>query len=103
MRRTTIMTFALLGGALLGVLILGRPAASNVANAATASEPFAIDWYSIDSGGQSSGAVAGRYTLGGSLGQHDAGVHEGGQYTLEGGFWAGISPVFLGELPYVQR
>ncbi len=50
---------------------------------------FAIDWYSIDGGGEmfSSG---GDFELGGTIGQADANqiVMTGGDFELQGGFWA---------------
>jgi hypothetical protein len=46
---------------------------------------YSIDWYTIDGGGGTSSG--GPYTLTGTIGQPDAGVHIGGIYTLVGGFW----------------
>ncbi len=54
---------------------------------AALSGDFAIDWYTIDGGGEmfSSG---GDFSLGGTIGQPDAGVMTGGDFELVGGFWA---------------
>jgi len=47
---------------------------------------FVIQWFSVDNGGvlESSG---GSFSLNGTIGQPDAGVISGGDYTLQGGFW----------------
>jgi len=46
---------------------------------------FDITWFTIDGGGgESSGGV---YTLKSTIGQPDAGIHTGGNYELQGGFW----------------
>jgi len=50
---------------------------------------YSIDWYTIDGGGGTSSG--GPYTLTGTIGQPDAGVHTGGNYTLVGGFWGAFA------------
>ena len=50
---------------------------------------YSIDWYTIDGGGGTSSG--GPYTLTGTIGQPDAGVHTGGSYTLVGGFWGAFA------------
>ena len=47
---------------------------------------YEISWYTIGSGGTSSG---GPYQLTGTIGQPDAGYLDGGSYELLGGFWTG--------------
>lgn len=48
-----------------------------------------ISWYSLDGGG---GEISGGgFTLGGTIGQPDAGTMSGGGFLLTGGFWAGLS------------
>jgi hypothetical protein len=47
-----------------------------------------ITWYTFDGGGVSS-VTAGSYTLGGTIGQSDAGTLSGGTFTLRSGFWIG--------------
>lgn len=64
--------------ALLATMALAAPA--------RAYDP--ITWYSVDGGGTSR-AAAGGYTLGGTIGQPDAGVLASGATTLRGGFWIG--------------
>jgi len=50
-------------------------------------QQYSIDWHTIDGGGgTSTGAV---FTIGGTIGQPDAGgPMTGGGYSLTGGFWA---------------
>ena len=50
---------------------------------------YEISWYTIDGGG---GTISGgSYQLSGTIGQPDAGYHDGGLYELLGGFWVGGS------------
>lgn len=58
--------------------------------AAAAPAQHAIDWFTIDGGG-SMGATGGLHTLGGTIGQPDAGPLSGGAYSLSGGFWVGAA------------
>jgi len=92
-----------LAGLLLGVVGSSQRAAIGTASAATASEPYTIDWYTVDGGGQVAEAQFGVYTLSGTIGQPDAGEQVNATYTLGGGFWAGIDPRFLADLPWVER
>jgi len=52
---------------------------------------YSIDWYTIDGGGGTSSG--GSFSLSGTIGQPDAGTLSGGDYTLLGGFWAGVFAV----------
>jgi hypothetical protein len=54
--------------------------------AASASAQYAVSWYKVTGGG---GTVSnGQYTVGGTIGQHDAGgPFTSGNYSLTGGFW----------------
>jgi hypothetical protein len=54
---------------------------------AIAAESFDLSWMTFDGGGGTSSG--GGYTLGGTVGQPDAGLLAGGEYTLGGGFWGG--------------
>lgn len=56
-----------------------------IAPALAQAQSFAVDWFTIDSGGGTSSG--GTYSLSGTIGQPDAGRLTGGSYTLEGGFW----------------
>src|SRR5688572_10441491 len=56
---------------------------------------YSIDWYTIDGGGGTSSG--GAYTLSGTIGQPDAGVHSGGSYSLIGGFWGAFAVQEVGS------
>ena len=48
---------------------------------------YDLSWSTVDGGG-ATWSLGGNYSLGGTIGQHDAGArHTGGDYTLLGGFW----------------
>lgn len=49
---------------------------------------YDLTWNTVDGGGYTS-STGGDYGLGGTIGQADAGVLTGGDYTLAGGFWSG--------------
>jgi len=51
---------------------------------------YTVPWWTVDSGGGL--AAGGGYALGGSIGQPDAGLLHGGEYTLSGGFWGQSAP-----------
>jgi hypothetical protein len=68
---------SILAGVLLSVAI------------SVSAQNYSIDWYTIDGGGGTSSG--GPYTLTGTIGQPDAGVHSGGSYTLVGGFWGAFA------------
>lgn len=47
---------------------------------------FAVDWFTVDGGG---GETAdGRFTITGTIGQHDPGEASNGRFTVTAGFWA---------------
>lgn len=54
-------------------------------------QSYSIDWYTIDGGGGASSG--GAYSLTGTIGQPDAGVLTGGNYSLVGGFWGILAAV----------
>jgi hypothetical protein len=71
----------------------------SLAGAAFAQD-FAIDWYTVDGGGEM-WTTGGDFELSGTVGQPDAGaVMTGGDYALAGGFWAGGAeePFCYGDL-----
>jgi len=48
---------------------------------------YSVDWFTIDGGGGTS--TGGVYSVSGTIGQPDAGaLMSGGNFTLQGGFWA---------------
>jgi hypothetical protein len=56
----------------------------------TAHAQPAIPWQTVDGGGGL--CTAGAFTLRGTVGQADAGVMSGGQFSLAGGFWQSPAP-----------
>ena len=52
---------------------------------------YDLSWYTIDGGGATF-STGGSYSLGGTIGQPDAGMMSSGSYTLLGGFW-GDAPI----------
>lgn len=67
---------------------------------------YDLTWSTIDGGGAAF-STGGAYTLGGTIGQLDAGLLSGGPYTLSGGFWIGGGGESGGTarlfIPLVQR
>jgi hypothetical protein len=62
-------------------------------------QPFSIDWLTIDGGGGTSSG--GAFTLTGTIGQPDASALSGGDFSLEGGFWAGATVVQTPGSPFL--
>jgi hypothetical protein len=92
---------------LILLFLSGVTLARSGGGAVTAPLPYDLSWWSVDGGGATFGEGSG-YTLGGTVGQPDAGVLEGGGYTLFGGFWGGGAAVEPGPdnfiyLPVVLR
>ena len=52
-------------------------------------QSYSVDWVTIDGGGGLS--TGGVYTVSGTIGQPDAGLMSGGNFTLQGGFWGVVS------------
>jgi hypothetical protein len=80
---------------LLTAALAVAPAISSPA-AARLSDPdpgnYDLSWWTVDGGG-STFSTGGSYSLGGTIGQPDAGTSTGGTYTLAGGFWPGAEGV----------
>lgn len=61
---------------------------------------FDLSWHTIDGGGgRSSGS---NYVLHGTAGQPDAGDMSGGNFALQGGFWAGAPDAPTLYLPLIK-
>jgi len=82
---------------------------SGLAHAQTGGGPSAsleagydLTWSSVDGGGVMN-ATGGAYTLGGTIGQPDAGAMSVSGYTLAGGFWHDWGAQFDVFLPLVVR
>jgi len=52
-------------------------------------EEFDLSWYTIDGGGEMF-STGGDFELSSTIGQPDAGVLTGGEFTLSGGFWNSV-------------
>lgn len=63
---------------------------------------YDLTWNTVDGGGYTFSSGEG-YTLGGTVGQPDAGLLTGGDYTLGGGFWSGGAVGYKIYLPLVLR
>ncbi len=90
MNRKIFFTPALRAGAsvTLALLILLALTTSHSIPSASAQSGGGYDltWNSIDGGGAMF-STGGTYSLGGTIGQPDAGMMSGGSYSLIGGFW----------------
>jgi len=77
---------------LLLVAIISLPGLSrNGVLQAQSGGGFELSWSTIDGGGATF-SNGGGYSLGGTIGQSDAGTAVGGTYLLEGGFWHSLTP-----------
>lgn len=86
--------------ALLLIALLSLPASSALAQSGGG---YDLTWNTIDGGGYT-WSEGGSYTLGGTVGQPDAGVAlNGGDYILVGGFWVGGIVRYGVYLPLVLR
>ena len=98
-RRRTCLVVAMAALLLLGPLSLGlgRPAL------AQSGAGYDLTWSTVDGGGEMF-STGGGYSLGGTIGQPDAGLLVGGSYSLGGGFWGGAQVVgYTVYLPMVVR
>ena len=95
MKRQTILL--LIGGTLLLLLLPGLVTG--------AQGGYDLSWHTADGGGAMF-STGGGYSLGGTVGQSDAGLLAGGTYTLGGGFWKGGALRRIGfsvYLPLITR
>ena len=75
--------------------------ASSTAVIANATPGYAIDWWTVASGGGISSNDG--YAVNGTAGQSAAGVLTGDQYTLKGGFWPGQPATQYIFLPLLHK
>ncbi len=66
---------------------------------AVAHAQYAIDWFTVDGGGGNS--TNAQYALSGTIGQPDAGMMSGGNYTLQGGFWGIVAALQTPGAPWL--
>ena len=82
-------------GLAIGLVVL-------LAGGAVAQEGYTLSWWTADGGGGMFSTGPGS-SLGGTVGQGDAGVLSGPGYRLAGGFWSGGAVVYGVYLPLVVR
>lgn len=63
-------------------------------------QPFDLNWFTIDGGGGTS--AGGVYAVNGTIGQPDAGVMSGGNYSLVGGFWGIAAAIQTPGAPHLS-
>ena len=83
------------------VLLLALGAAASLALAQSGGS-YNLTWNTVDGGGAMF-STGGSYSLGGTIGQADAGELSGGAYTLAGGFWVGVATAFGIYLPLIMK
>ena len=64
-----------------GLIVIARPAAA---------QNIDLTWRTVDGGGATFSTGNG-FELGGTIGQPDAGAMSGGSFSLQGGFWPGVT------------
>lgn len=62
---------------------------------------YDLSWNTIDPGG-ATGITGGVYSLAGTVGQIEAGIHSGGVYILNGGFWSGAIDAATDVEPFID-
>jgi hypothetical protein len=72
--------------AVLALLLLAGAAVAQVGGG------FDLSWSTVDGGGATF-STGGGYAVGGTAGQPDAGVHTGGSFSVQGGFWGVGQPL----------
>jgi hypothetical protein len=80
--------FCLIGLTIVLALLIALPTLARSQPAPTVAT-YDSSWYSIDGGGATF-STGGSYSLGGTIGQADAGSMNGGSYSIAGGFWGGV-------------
>ena len=73
-----------------------------LAGGVAAQEGYDLSWWTVDGGGETF-STGENYSLGGTIGQPDAGLLTGPGYTLAGGFWSGGGQLYRVYLPLVMR
>ena len=94
--------FVLFPIALLLLIGIGTASAQRNSDPTLPQDSYELSWYSIDGGGATL-SEGGSYSLGGSIGQADAGAMSGGSYSLIGGFWAGVPANYSAFVPIAVR
>ncbi len=84
-----------------GYLLLAVGLILLAAGGAAAQGGYDLSWWTADGGGYTFSSGGG-YSLGGTIGQPDAGLLEGPGYRLSGGFWTG-GGLYKVYLPVIMR
>lgn len=84
----------------IGPITEDQPAQDQIRQPAQAG--YDLSWWTIDGGGEMF-STGGNYSLGGTIGQPDAGLLAGTGYALAGGFWSGADQLYRIYLPLVMR
>jgi hypothetical protein len=95
--------WALVGAALLVLVVLAAWAATALAQ--SPQQDYDLSWFTVDCGGFT-WSTGGSYSLGGTIGQFDAGQLSGGDYELGGGFWGGgalVEVLYTIYLPLIYK
>jgi hypothetical protein len=92
----------LIGLAIVITLLIALPSFA-LPQSAPEAVGYSIDWYTIDGGGATFSTGPGGYSLGGTIGQADAGSMSGSGYTLVGGYWGGAAINYNVYLPLVLK
>jgi len=85
----------------LAALLVGAMLVT-IGGGVVAQEGYDLSWWTADGGGYTF-STGGNYSLGGIIGQPDAGLLTGPGYTLAGGFWSGAGQPNHVYLPLVTR
>ena len=87
----------------LGLLIgISTANAQHTNNLSSPQSGYDLAWYTI-AGGGATFSTGRSFSLGGSLGQPDAGSLSGDSYTLSGGFWDSVKVNYNIYLPLVRN
>ena len=95
MKRKTILILVALAAVLVALSV------SYATTSAQSGGAYDLTWNTFDGGGATF-STGGTYSLGGTIGQADAGTVSGGTYTLNGGFWVYLFGYRV-MLPLIQR
>ena len=99
-KREKVKLLTVIGIAFAIALLLAMPILARTNPAPTTA--YDLGWYTIDGGGATF-STGGEYSLGGTIGQPDAGTLSGGSYALRGGFWVDAADNVKVHLPMVVR
>lgn len=86
---------------LVGCLLMVALGVNQTPASAQSGGAYDLTWNTFDGGGATF-STGGAYSLGGTIGQADAGMLSGGSYSLSGGFWVSGGGGNL-YLPFVAK